>query len=123
MKVVYVAGPYRSLSAWGVEQNVRKAEAVALEIARDTGLAVLCPHTMNRFYEGTLPDKYWLEATQELMLRADFLFMVDGWEKSTGSQAERMLWFKKKDTPPAYDLEELRTIIFKSRKSTLDPFE
>ncbi len=31
-KVIYVAGPYRSDSAWGVELNVRKAEVVGLQI-------------------------------------------------------------------------------------------
>ncbi len=32
MKLLYVAGPYRAKSEWQLEQNIRNAEAVALEL-------------------------------------------------------------------------------------------
>lgn len=86
-EVVYVAGPYRATTPWGVEQNVRRAEEVALELAR-RGYVPLCPHTMYRFFDGQCDDAFWLGGTLELMRRCDLVVMVDGWEASQGSRGE-----------------------------------
>jgi len=32
MRVVYIAGPYRAPNAWEIEENIRRAERIALHI-------------------------------------------------------------------------------------------
>lgn len=87
MKVVYIAGPYRADSAWGIEQNVRRAEELALRCLV-VGFAVICPHAMARFYQDELPDDVWINGDLELMRRCDAVLLVYGWEGSRGTQAE-----------------------------------
>lgn len=89
MKVVYIAGPYRGATAWEVEQNIRAAEAMALEVAK-RGAMPLCPHTNTRgYFEGQMPNRFWLEGTMELLRRCDAIMCLPTWEQSTGARAER----------------------------------
>ena len=106
MRVVYVAGPYRAANAWDIEQNVRCAEEAALGVWR-AGAAALCPHTMTRYYQGVLPDRTWLEGDLEMLTRCDALLLVDGWEKSLGTQDELALAVGL-DIPVFTSLEPLR---------------
>jgi len=85
--VVYIAGPYRAPSAWAIEQNVRRAEELALEVWR-MGHVALCPHSMTRYYQGALPDAVWLEGTLELLRRCDRVLVAEGWGESEGSRVE-----------------------------------
>lgn len=87
MKVVYVAGRFRAGTHWGVVQNVRAAEAVALEVWR-AGAAALCPHLNNQNFEGALPDEVWLTGALELLRRCDAMILVPGWEESRGTLKE-----------------------------------
>ena len=87
MKVAYIAGPFRAASAWGIEQNIRRAEELALE-AWQAGFAVLCPHTNTRFFQGAAPDHIWLDRDLELLARCDLVILAEGWERSTGTRAE-----------------------------------
>lgn len=87
MKVVYVAGPYRAKTPWEIEQNVRKAEKIALRIWK-TGNVAICPHAMTRFYQGSAPDLVFCEGTLELLRRCDAAFFLPGWKISRGSQDE-----------------------------------
>ena len=88
MKVVYIAGPFRAKSAWHIEANIRRAEEVALKVAA-LGIIPLCPHTMYRFFQGALPDEFWLDATLELARRCDGIVMCRNWLSSVGSLGER----------------------------------
>lgn len=91
MKVVYVAGPIRAPSAYAREQNIRKAEDLALRIWQGGHVAV-CPHSMTRFYgEDDAPIKHWLEGTLELLRRCDVAVFLFGWEDSEGSVGEYAL--------------------------------
>jgi len=87
MKAIYIAGPYTADNAWLVEQNVRQAEAVAYQVA-GLGVAVICPHSMSRFWNGTYDYQYWCSATMELLLRCDAVLFLDGWQDSEGSVGE-----------------------------------
>ena len=87
MKVVYIAGPFRGATPWDVEQNVRRAEALALEVAR-MGAMPLCPHANTRHFDGQLTAEFWLEGTLELLRRCDAVLLVPGWETSSGTKAE-----------------------------------
>lgn len=87
MRVIYIAGPYRAATQWGVEQNIRTAEAAMLQVAT-MGLVPLCPHTMTRYMDGTLTDDYWLMATMEMMRRCDGVLLCGDWEQSSGTLGE-----------------------------------
>jgi nucleoside 2-deoxyribosyltransferase len=87
MKVIYIAGPFRAANAWGIEQNIRRAEALALEVWR-LGAACICPHTNTRFFQNAAPDDVWLKGDIEIMLRCDAVLLTDDWERSSGARAE-----------------------------------
>jgi hypothetical protein len=93
--VAYVAGPFRSSSAyvanhqdmWGVQKNVMHA----MELARQAwleGFAVICPHANTMFFTGAAPDSVWLDGDLELLRRSDAVLLTDNWEKSSGARAE-----------------------------------
>lgn len=88
--VIYVAGPYRPRiqgDCWAMEQNIRRAEALALEVWA-CGAVALCPHTMTRHYQGALPDAVWLDGDLEILRRCDAVVLVEGWESSEGTKRE-----------------------------------
>lgn len=85
--VVYVAGPFRGPDAWRVEQNVRKAEEASF-ILVEAGATPLCPHTMFRHFDKALPDEVWLEVSSDLLRRCDAVWVLEGWESSSGTKDE-----------------------------------
>lgn len=87
MAVVYVAGPFRGANAWQVEQNIRRAESLAFQVAQ-LGAMPLCPHTNTRFFDGTLTGEFWLAGTLELMRRCDAVVFTPLWLRSSGAKAE-----------------------------------
>lgn len=87
MTVVYVAGPYRGANAWEIEENIRRAERLALQVWR-AGAAAICPHTNTRFFQGAAPDAVWLAGDLELLGRCDAILLTPNWRESTGAVAE-----------------------------------
>ena len=96
MRVVYVAGPFRSSNpttgksdAWGVQSNIMRAMAVALEIWK-RGAVALCPHANTMFFQDAAgcADSVWLEGDIELLRRCDALITTPDWERSSGARAE-----------------------------------
>jgi hypothetical protein len=85
--VVFVCGPYRADSAWEIEQNVRRAEEVALYLWREGAVAV-CPHAMTRYYQGAADDDLWLSGMRILLMRCDAVVTVGEWRQSEGSRLE-----------------------------------
>ena len=88
MKIVYVAGPFRGVNAWEIEQNIRRAEQLGMKVAL-AGAMPLIPHANTRFFHGTLGDEFWLDGTLELLRRCDAIIMTDDWRRSSGATAER----------------------------------
>lgn len=88
MKVVYLAGPYRADTEFGVHRNVQAAERVALEIWR-LGAVCICPHKNTAYFGGALADSVWLEGDLELIRRSDAVLFMVGWSCSKGACAER----------------------------------
>jgi hypothetical protein len=84
---IYVAGPYRAKNAWEIERNIRKAEEAGLELARN-GWTPIIPHTMYRFFQGTLTDEKWIEITKDLVRGCDVILFLPHWKDSEGSQGE-----------------------------------
>lgn len=87
MKLVYIAGPFRAATAWGVAENVRAAERVGLEVAR-VGYMPVIPHANTAHFHGEGDDDFWIEGTPELLRRCDAVVLVPGWERSSGTRAE-----------------------------------
>lgn len=88
MKVVYIAGPFRGKNHWEIEQNIRRAEALALAVWR-AGFAALCPHCNTRFFDGAAQDEVWLTGDLEMLRRCDAVLMTPDWTISAGAKAER----------------------------------
>jgi len=87
MKLIYIAGPFRASNSWEMEQNIRRAETLALEVWR-SGAAALCPHANTRFYQGAAPDEVWLKGDLLMLSKCDALMLVEGWSISIGTRAE-----------------------------------
>lgn len=87
MKCGYVAGPFRGPNAWDIEENIRRAERLALEVWR-LGAACICPHTNTRFFQGAADDRVWLDGDLEILARCDFIVMTPDWRRSSGATAE-----------------------------------
>lgn len=113
MKVVYIAGPYRESSYWEQENNVRRAEALALEVWR-AGAACICPHANTRFFQGAADDEVWLKGDIEIMDRCNAVLMTRDFARSKGAVAE---WehAKKVGLRVLYSIEELREWLTISR--------
>jgi hypothetical protein len=107
MKVVYIAGPFRGPNSWVIENNIRRAEVLALEVWR-LGAACICPHANTRYFQGAGPDDVWLAGDLEIMRRCDAVLMVEGWGRSCGARAE---WAeaRRRGIPIFYDLGVLKT--------------
>lgn len=87
MKTAFVAGKFIANTTWEIEQNVRKAEAVAAELWK-MGIAALCPHTNSRFFFGLADESVFLEGYRRFIRSCDAVFLVDGWETSKGTAGE-----------------------------------
>lgn len=109
MKVIYVAGPFRGKDSWEMENNIRRAEAIALEVWR-AGAAAICPHANTRFFQGTAPDSVWLDGDLDILRRCDAVLMTPDWERSAGARAERDLALKL-GIPVLYELADVRAFI------------
>lgn len=113
VKVVYVAGPFRSmnangkLNAWGVQQNVMRAMAMGLEVFK-RGHAALIPHSNTMFFSDAdgCADSVWLDADIELLNRCDAVLVTPDWERSSGARAE-VAHARERGIPVLLSLEEL----------------
>ena len=106
MKLVYVAGPFRGASSWDIEENIRRAERLALEVWR-SGAACICPHTNTRFFQGAADDAVWLDGDIEILIRCDAVVMTDDWQRSSGARAEEEV-ARKNGLPVFYSIGDLR---------------
>lgn len=103
--VVYVAGPYRGRDNWAIENNIRRAEELALEVWR-LGAAAVCPHTNTRFYQGAAPDELWLQGDLAILAKCDAVIVTPDWQRSSGARAE-VLFAEQRHIPVFLTLEDL----------------
>jgi hypothetical protein len=85
--VVFIAGPFRATTTWRIEEHVRQAERMALQVWQ-AGFAAICPHTNSRFFQGEAPDSIWLVGYREILRRCDAVLLIPGWVSSEGAVAE-----------------------------------
>ena len=88
MKVVYLAGPLRASNQWERELHIRLAESLSYELWLK-GFAVICPHTMVRFFDGALDDEVGIKGDLEILSRCDAVFLIPGWRRSEGTLQEQ----------------------------------
>ncbi len=89
--LLYIAGPYSDPDPiHGIEQNVSRASAIALEAWR-AGWVAVCPHknTYPFHYCTDIPESVWLEGDIELLKRCDAILMIPGWHRSKGAGNEQ----------------------------------
>jgi len=90
MPLLYIAGPYSSPDPiHGVEQNVSRASAIALEAWR-AGWAVICPHknTYPFHHCADIPESVWLAGDIAMLVKCDAILMIPGWFHSAGARGE-----------------------------------
>lgn len=120
MKVLYIAGPFRPRrpnDCWEMEQNIRQAEALALEVWR-LGAAAVCPHCNTRFFQGAAPDEVWLEGDLAILARCDAVVLTEDWQRSRGTLAE-VEFAEARGIPVFLTVVELREwLATESTKST-----
>lgn len=107
--VVYIAGPFRGPTAWAIEQNVRRAEALALDVWR-LGAAAICPHTNTRFFHGAADDAVWLAGDIAILTRCDAVLMTPDWNESSGARGEHAE-AQARGIPVCYTLAELAAFL------------
>ena len=100
IKIVYVAGPYRAKSGAHdasvyneIEENIRRAEAAAIRLWA-AGFGVLCPHLNTAHFEVKcpgIPTETYLITDLRLLAVCDIIYLLPGWEHSSGSIGERDL--------------------------------
>jgi hypothetical protein len=110
MKLGYIIGPFRAPTTWEVQLNVRNAEMRGLEVAQ-LGAFPVIPHKNTENFNGLLTDDFWLQGTEELLLRCDFAITVATlhvpWYLSAGSQSEVAL-ANQQGIPVFHELMNLR---------------
>lgn len=106
MKLVFVAGPYRAPHEWGIFQNVRRAEALSLELWA-LGFAVICPHKNTESFGGALSDGAWLQGALEMVRRCDAVVCTPDWEQSEGARGEVAL-ASQFNIPVFYTIDEVK---------------
>jgi hypothetical protein len=106
MKLIYVAGPYRAATGWGIEQNIQRARALGAEVAA-LGAYPVIPHSNTAHMDGLATDELWLRGTLELMRRCDAVIFTPDWRQSSGARDERTD-ARRLDMPRFYDVAKLR---------------
>jgi len=106
MKLVYLAGPYRAASEWELVQNIRNAEALALQVWQ-SGAACICPHKNTALFGGAADDSVWLEGDLEMMRRCDAVLCTDDWRRSQGAREEVRI-ATELNIPVFFKIEEMR---------------
>lgn len=106
MPIVYVAGPYRGPNAWEIEENIRRAESLALD-AWLIGAAAICPHANTRFFQGAAPDDVWLQGDLAMLARCDAVLLTSDWHRSQGARSE-VEFARARGIPILYSLVELQ---------------
>ena len=87
-QIVYIAGKYRS--RWGIigrAINIWKARQAAIKMWK-LGYTTICPHLNTAFFDGKAPDEIWLEGDLKILAKCHIVYMLKGWQNSTGAREE-----------------------------------
>jgi hypothetical protein len=87
VKLIYIAGPYRAPTTWGIAQNIHRAREAGAVVA-SMGAYPMIPHSNTAHMDGVADDALWLEGTMEVMRRCDGVVMIKGFLSSRGAVDE-----------------------------------
>lgn len=87
LRKIYVAGPYRNSTTWGIHCNIHRAKQYGLEIAK-LGANPFIPHANTGYYDGEMPQQFWLDCDTDWLLACDALFLMPDSDSSIGAQSE-----------------------------------
>ena len=87
MRLIYIAGPYRSETIAGVVANIASARAEAFKVLAGGDYPVV-PHLNTGLMDGIVPDEHFLAGARLLMLQCAEVRALPGWERSIGTCAE-----------------------------------
>jgi hypothetical protein len=109
MKIVYVAGPFSGPTRKQVEANIKNATKAGLEIA-ELGLMPLIPHanTSHPKFAQLQNYAFWIEGTQKLLEMCNAIYLIQGWESSTGARLEHEFAIEH-DIERLYNYTDLET--------------
>ncbi len=92
-KIIYLASPYSDKDKNVVQSRVDKTSGMVAKLVSD-GNVVISPivygHTLLQHHEMPSDWEFWKNFCQTFLLKSEemFVFMIDGWDKSTGVLAE-----------------------------------
>jgi len=87
LPVIFISGPYRSDTEYGLVQNIREAEACAIDVW-ERGGAAICPHMNTAHFGGVFDDEVCLDGYLEILSRCDAVYTTTDWRKSKGALGE-----------------------------------
>lgn len=108
MKKVYIAGAYSSRALTSEERyieisnNILNAESTAIWMA-NMGIGFICPHLHTAHFEekAKAPESFYRELDMDLLAACQGIYMLEGWQKSSGSRAEHD-WAMENGLPVFY---------------------
>lgn len=119
--LVYLAGPIRAKDGKTVDDHVREAKGIALELWKK-GYAVICPHANTdlpiALADEECDEKVWLNGDLEMVRRCDAVVVMPDWKGSRGTEGE--IKFAKKRKIPVYYYPDLPPI---PRAETTSPVQ
>lgn len=90
-RIVYVAGPYRASTGFGVMHNILQAASRASLIWRAGGVAI-CPHLNTALFDFLQPpvatQEEIIDGYVEIVRRCDAIVMTGNWMASEGAIRE-----------------------------------
>lgn len=96
MKKAYIAGRYTAPTPEQVEENVKRAEAIAWMYYLK-GYAVFCPHAQtHRIHlrynnDNVFEYEDWLQVDIAWLKDCDVIVFIAGWEESKGARMEHVI--------------------------------
>jgi len=108
LKLVYVAGPYRAKSLYGIAKNIYRAWKVAKELWSNN-IAVICPHTNTLWLSeppNNIAPEHFLGGDLLMVRGCDAVLMLPKWSTSKGAIGEREFAWSN-NIPIFYDTNEV----------------
>lgn len=88
MSRLYLAGPYRAIHPYLVEENVAKHRKAAALLTM-MGFSVFSPILNSHPIAGCVPEERFLECDLEWLRVSQLLVLLPSWEQSEGSRVEK----------------------------------
>ena len=119
MKIVYIAGPYRSNGRTNVDINIQFARRAAITLAREGGIGFYSPHLNSAHFEDYVYedsfepmsiDEFFLAHGIHMLSFCDALVLIPGWRQSEGTLKEVEWWKCNKPNCPIFEMTIYDTI-------------